>query len=779
MQAGHEMQSLPVNGHSRWEDPALATGNPDGEGSEGKPKGGLKIRPILAILKRNLPIILGITAIAGGVAYLGYKSTPLIYEGDFRILVEPITSQGRATDPTAISRATQSTQDGSSVDYPTLLQVLQSPELLSKIAAQIQTRYPEVTASMLERSLKNQDFTVARIGTNMLDNTRTLEVTYRGTDPQAVQFVLEKLAEGYLRFSLEDRKTRIGGGVEFIEDQLPGLQQRVTNLESQLQAMRQRYRFTDPAIENQQVVDQLKDVQNLKLQAQTEFQEQATLYTSLQNQLRLSPEQGLAASALSQNPRFQDLLTQRQKVQSQIAVSLARFTEDSPTVQRLRDQEQNLNRLIGQEAGIILGQSSPGVPGTSGVVAFQDPLRVTLIGQLVTAGNQARALQARTNQIVQTEGSLNRRLIELPAIVRQYNTLQQQLDIATKTLNQFLLQRETLRVEAAQKEVPWEVISKPKLVSSPLTGKPIATRGKKATQMLMAGVAGGLLIGVLAAFLREKLRNVFVTAEDLQDAVQQPFLGSIPSATKGFSGLSSGKAGKLANPFLDAFSSLYTNLRFLHTSGSIHSLAVSSVEPGDGKTIVALNLAQTAASMGQRVLLVDANLLAPQIHSLVDVPNNRGLIDVLQQKLDAEDVIQKSSLDNNLSVMPAGVVQLGATKLFASTEMSRIAKRLQEMFDLVIYDTPAMSGLTDLNFLGAKTDGFLVVVGVNKTKRSHFNKTLESLKKYRIPVVGVIANHVGAGHPYQSYPTAQTGNSSTDMPAAFLGNLKGTGDVVR
>lgn len=776
MQAGQDVQSLTMNNHRRVDDPSLATGDMGGESAEGKPKGGFKIRPIVATVLRNIPIIVGITAIAGVFSYLNYRNTPLIYEGDFTILVEPITSQGRATDPTAISRAQFSAQDNSTIDYPTLLQVLQSPALLSKIAAQIQTRYPDVTAGALARALKSQDLTVARIGTNLIDSTRALEVTFRGTDAQQVQFILDKLAEGYLRFSLEDRKTRIGGGVEFIEDQLPGLQQRVTNLESQIQSIRQQYRFTDPTIENQQVVDQLKNVQQKKLEAETALREQSTLFASIQRQLRLTPEQGLAASALTQNPRFQDLLTQRQRVQSQVAVSLARFTQDSPSVQRLRQQEQNLDRLIAQEASLILGRSSPGVSETAKVATFQDPLRISLISQLVSAANQAGALQARITEIENTENSLNRRLVELPAIVRQYNTLQQQLDIATRTLNQFLLQRETLRVEAAQKEVPWEIISKPKLVSSPVTGKPIATRGKKATQMLMMGVGAGVFLGLAAAFLLEKLRNVFVTAEDLQDAVQHPFLGKIPfSPERNFP--TNGKAANLSNLFSYAFSTLYTNLRFLHTTGTVTSLVVSSVEPGDGKTIVALNLAQTAAVMGQRVLLVDANLITPQVHLLVDVSNQRGLIDVLQHRLTIDEVLQKSPFDANLSILPAGIVQPGSTKLFASMEMQHLSRRLREMFDLVIFDTPALEGLTDLNFLAAQTDGFLMVVGVKKTRRSHFNKVLEGLKTYRLPIVGVVANHSGVKR--SSYPVAQLSETGAEMPAAFLGNLKETTDVAR
>lgn len=775
MQAGQSIQNMPIDEQRRLEDSLLALGEYGGENTvEDKAKGGLKIRPISRIVWRNVPLILGVTALLGGLAYLNYKSTPLIYQGNFVLLVEPITSQARATDPTAISRA-QVGQDNSTIDYPTLLQVLKSPELLSKIAAQIQTRYPEVSINTLARDLKNEAFVVQRIGTNQLDSTRTIQVAFQGADPQYVQFVLDQLAEGYLRFSLEDRKTRIGGGVEFIEDQLPGLQQRVNALESQIQDIRQRYRFTDPNIENQQVAEQLREVRKEKLQAETTLQEQATLYTSLQRQLGLSPSQGLAAASLSQNPRYQDLLAQLKKVESQIAVSLARYSEESPVVKRLQEQEANLNRLIAQEASRNLGQTSPGIAQTANVLAFQDALRVDLIRQLVTASNQTLALQARNNEILRNERELDQRLAQLPAIARQYNALQQQLDIATRTLNQFLLQRETLRLEAAQKEVPWEIISKPKLATDPETAQPIATRDKKARQLLMLGAAGGLILGFLAALLREKLRNVFVTVQDLQDAVPLPILSTIPP-NREKSAPYSGSANKFTPPFAEAFNALYTNLYFLNPETSIRSLVISSVEPSDGKTTVALNLAQMAASMGKRVLLVDANLFAPQLHALLELPNQKGLTDLLRGKFeDVRQAIQPSLLDDRLSVLTSGPVQLGATKLFASNEMQRLVKELQNQFDLVIYDTPALDGVTDTNFLLAQTDGLAIVVGINKTKRSKFNATLKNLKKYRLPVFGVVANHSDTTKAV--YTMSEQGGVS--MPRAFLGSLQESSNVTQ
>lgn len=774
MQAGQNFQNLPVNGHARLEDPSLAT-NDTGDASEGKRKGGLKLRPLVAIVRRNIPLIAGITALFTGAGYLLYRSSPPIFQGNFSLLVEPITSQARSTDPYAISRAQPGDMNGSSVDYPTLLQVLQSPELLSKIAVQIQAGgYSKVTAASLAKDLKNKDLTVDRVGTNLLDSTRTLNVAYQGTDPKQVQFVLEKLAEGYLRFSLEDRKTRIGGGVEFIEDQLPALQQRVNALESQIQSIRQRYRFTDPSIENQQVADQLKDVRQKKLESETQLREQATLYANLQRQLGLTPEQALAAASLSQNPRYQDLLNQLKKVESQISISLSRYNEESPVVQRLRGQQRNLNRLLGEETQRNLAESSPGVPETSRVVAFQDATRLGLIQQLVQSANQTRALQARTNEIIRSENNLDQRLTQLPAIIRQYNTLTQQLDIATKTLNQFLLQRETLRVEAAQKEVPWEIISKPKLVSDAATGRIIAARSKKAQQLLFMSFGLGLALGLAAAFLREKLRNVFVTAEDLQDAIQIPFLGNIPLRA----GMGRDNFGNKGNdPFSESFSALYTNLRFLNPGSDVHAVAIASAEPGDGKTTVALNLAQAAASMGQRVLLVDANLCRPQIHTLLDLSNQKGLADILSQKLPVESAIQHSALGENLSVLTAGNSQLESTKLFASNEMQQLMQKLRGMFDLIIYDTPALHGLTDTNFLAAQTDGVLMVGGVNKTRRSVFLRELDGLKKYRIPVIGVIANHVGKGQA-TSYLLNQPSGQQQAHPA-FFGNLKQSGDAVQ
>jgi capsular exopolysaccharide synthesis family protein len=200
--------------------------------------------------------------------------------------------------------------------------------------------------------------------------------------------------------------------------------------------------------------------------------------------------------------------------------------------------------------------------------------------------------------------------------------------------------------------------------------------------------------------------------------------------------------GYHASPVLEAFRSLYTNIRLLSYEMPIHSLVISAATPGDGKSTVALNLAQTAAAIGQRVLLVDADLRHPKIHTKLDLPNFQGLSDAISTDISLNDVIQKSPLDENLFVLTAGTPSIDPIKLLSSKKMHSLMEQFQDFFDLVIYDTPPLVGLADGSIVAAQTDGLIMVVSIAKTDRSMVTKALEGLKISSTPVLGVVANRV-------------------------------------
>lgn len=754
MRAEQDPRNLLLNGRSKFSE---SEPQDDGLTDPSTRQKGLDFGPLLRTVRRNILLIAGTTTVVTlAVAYVTLRE-PRVYQGTFRILVEPITSQGRSADPSAISRqSTDSTV--SNIDYPTLLQVLQSPELLAKIAAQIQSRYPEVTADSLTRAIKTENLVIQRIGTNLLDSTRLVEVSLKEKDPEKIEFILKEFAKGYLRYSLEDRRTRIGGGIEFIEDQLPSLQQRVNTLEGQLQTLKQQYRLTDPENEGKNLSEQLQEVRSQRLQTQRELAEQQTLYTGLQRQLGMAPNEAIAAAALSENPRYQELVAELKKVEAQLAVKSARFSDDSPVVKTLREQRDNLAGLVGDEARRNLGQRfDTGI--SPRVLAYQNSTRLALIKQLADTANTTQLLQIRTQAVSQTEAFLDQKLQQFPAIVRQYNDLQQQLEIATKTLNQFLTQRETLRIEAAQKEVPWELVAEP-AVAKDATNKPVPAKDDTVTRMMM-GLVGGLFLGLVAAFLKDKAGNVFYSSEDVPGALQLPVLSVIPFK-RSLDKLPS--ASVVEDSFSKAFNSLYTNIRFL-SSTPARSLVVSSAGFGDGKTTIALNLALAAAAMGQRVLLVDANLRLPQIHTLLNLSNSRGLTDLLAgDALELGEVIQQSPQDKYLSVLTSGELSLNSAKLLGSTQMQKLIEQFQDAFDLVVYDTPNLAEFSDANFISAQADGLILAVGVGKTKCPAIKQVLAELKRFRLPILGVVSNHPKKGFSAsQSY--GQSGQAYRDQPA--------------
>ncbi|HEY9909259.1 MAG TPA: polysaccharide biosynthesis tyrosine autokinase, partial [Thermosynechococcaceae cyanobacterium] len=613
---------------------------------------------------------------------------------------------------------------------------LQSPEVLDRIAKQIQSRYPDVTGNSLLGEIFSKDLVVQRLGATSPDPTRVLEITYRGKDPQKTQFILEELAKGYLRYSLDDRTSRIGGGIGFIEDQLPNLQQRVRSLEDQLQALKQRYRLLDPTVEGSSISKQLQDTRAQRVQTERELAEQQAAYNRLTGQLGLTPDEALAASSLSENPTYQSLIAQIKTLDAQIAIKSARYTEEGYPVASLLSQRKNLERLLEDETRRNLGQSFSGISQDSQIRTFQNETRLGLIKQLVDTAGTTQLLQIRREAVSKAEASLDQQLQEYPEIVRRYNDLQQQLDISTKTLNQFLTQRETLRIESAQKELPWEIISAPSIFKN-AQGQAVPEDGGASKRML-TNLGIGLALGILAALLKEKIRNIFYSSLDVPDALNLPALSVVPFK-KGSQQMS--RSLPPNDPFAKAFGSLYTNLRFL-TAQPVRSVVIGSAVAGEGKTLVALNLATTAAALGQRVLLVDANLRDPQLHTLFDLTHARGLTEVLtEDKMSWEEAIVP--LEPNLSLLTAGQVSQNSAQLLASKEMQSVMHQMQSAFDLVIYDSPNMSEFSDTTFLAGQTEGVVMVVSVRKVKRSRVKQALAELKKFRLPVLGLVSNHPG------------------------------------
>src|SRR4028119_27197 len=389
------------------------------------PQKKMNLRPLLRTVKRKALLIIGITGVVAVGAYLWSKSSiPRTYVGDFRLLVEPVTNEARTVDPSAITRGPGQqlpSQETSNLDYATQLEILRSPRILSEIYEQVRSRYPNLSYFIFKRSLVVQRYTGEKPAE--AERTKLLQVKYEAEDAKQVQFVLEVAAEKYLKYSLEERKTRIGEGVKFIDDQLPELQQRVDNLTSRLQMLQQQNKLSDPKTQGDELFAQVRKITSEQTATQGLLQEQKALYESLRKQLELTPDEAIAASALSEDPNYRTLQAKIQEIENQIAIESARFSEESPTLQTLTTKRNNLLALQSQEIQRILGQNLIGTTSNPQVLAFQNPTRVGLIQKLVETNNQVQLLEVRNQALANNRAVVEQQARDFPNIARAHSTI--------------------------------------------------------------------------------------------------------------------------------------------------------------------------------------------------------------------------------------------------------------------------------------------------------------------------------------------------------------------
>ncbi|AOY85003.2 polysaccharide biosynthesis tyrosine autokinase [Moorena producens JHB] len=690
-----------------------------------------------AVARRRGVVIVGVTVTGISFVIPRTLNEEPSYQSKFRILVEPVNAEN---DLGNLTPGLGNQNIKSSLDYQTQIQVLRSPELMEVVLAEVQKTYPEISYNSLIGNLK-----ITRLG-----KTKILEISYQGNDPDLILTILEQLAKVYLNYSLNERQTNLRQGIQFIENQLPSLQARVNELQNQLQAFRERYQFTNPDSQAELIASQITALkqENLALEQQ--------LAKSRFNLGSLQEETG-AVAALSEAPLYQQIIGQLREVETQIAAELTRFQAQSTAIRLLQNQRQNLLPILEQEAERILGS------------------------KLAEAVTEVQRLETQRQTLLVAQQQLKQQAQQMPALTRQYTDLELEIQIATEGLNRFRATWETLQIEAAQTEIPWEVIEAPV--------RPVAPISPNIQRSITLGAVASLAVGIGVALILEKLDNVYHTALELKQQTKLHLLGNIPinkqiAATPSNNSLAK-VGGLLSKPFtwlipalkqkstpyiyygdsqsshfLEALRVLYTNIQLLSSDRPIRSLAISSALPGDGKSTIAIYLAQTAAAIGKKVLLVDADLRKPQVHPRLQLSNQLGLSNLILQTLSPEDVIEQKLPVAGLSVLTSGQLVPDPTKLIYSHKMTQLMAGFHETFDLVIYDTPSVLGLADATLLTPHTDGLILVTRVGKTYRSALTQALENLKLSQIQVLGIVANGVKGDSlsPYKYYKSGYKGN---------------------
>lgn len=193
----------------------------------------------------------------------------------------------------------------------------------------------------------------------------------------------------------------------------------------------------------------------------------------------------------------------------------------------------------------------------------------------------------------------------------------------------------------------------------------------------------------------------------------------------------------------EQFRTIRTNIQFSAVDKKIQSLVVTSAEPSEGKSTVSSNLAVVWAKQNEKVLLIDADLRWPTAHRTFNLLNAAGLSSYLSNNAVYEEIIQETEVPN-LSVISSGPVPPNPAELLNSRHINTLIERLEDEYDIIIFDVPPINTVTDAQLLANKADGVILVVPQGIAEKGSVTHAVEQLNKVHAKVLGTVMNRFKA-----------------------------------
>lgn len=206
------------------------------------------------------------------------------------------------------------------------------------------------------------------------------------------------------------------------------------------------------------------------------------------------------------------------------------------------------------------------------------------------------------------------------------------------------------------------------------------------------------------------------------------------------------------SPVSEAYRTLRTNIQFSGVDKALKIITITSSDAGEGKTTIICNLAITMALSGKKVILIDADLRKPRVHSKFMISNETGLTNILAQKKPLESVIKTASV-KDLDIITSGPIPPNPSELLQSESMGNFLEDLKKKYDYILLDTPPVGMVTDAAILAAKSDGIILVVTSGKTHIDEAKRAKQLLLNVDAKILGVVLNKVNRYEKgyYQKY----------------------------
>ena len=582
--------------------------------------------------------------------------------------------------------------------------------------------------------------------------TDILEVSYLSKDPEQSAKVVNTLVKNYLENNLIVNRAEAVSAKEFLEEQLPKVEDSLRETESKIRQLKEENEFAAPSEDTNALIEGLQEIQAEISKARGEMANADSQADYIKNKLGLTAEQAVVLTTVSQSPEIRETVAKLHNAESELAILQARFTPNSPNVIELKEQIASLDELLGQQTVAIGGEKAGDIVKNIKGSEIQQQLTSELIQ--LEANNFG--LQQKIASLTQIEQDRRAKMKRVPELEQKLRKLNRDLDSFESTYKALWQQLQTVRIAESQDPGNVRVISNAVVPTKPISSR---TVGYLASGSLALLAAAGVIY--LLEINDKSIRSI----DEAKQLYGYTWLGTIPGIDK----------IKLLNlpeserdpsipkivlrdypslPLNESYRMLQSNIKFLNADQSARSIVITSSAAKEGKSTVAANLAASMAQVGNRVLLVDANLHHPIQHLIWNTSNDDGLTNVIAEHLDPRMIVEE--VLPNLDLITSGTMTPSPASLLDSQRMRMLMDYWSEGYDFVIFDTPSLDLTADAPIMGRMADGVLLVVtlGVDRSQASY---TKDILAQSGLNMLGMVFNGVSSQFDNRStyYPVVK------------------------
>lgn len=668
---------------------------------------------IQIVLRRKLMIL--------GIAILGVTIAA--------ILTLRVTPLYIATSTIEVQRQETQIIEGASVDpaviaddqyMATQYSLLRSRSLAERVAEVLNLssdeRYADQSLPREARLEQAAGRIVQGIRVSPEGRSRVINVSYVSPYPNEAARVTNALVETFIQTNLERKYNTTAYAREFVEERLQATRQALEESERRL-------------------VEYASNADILEIDAEGSGSLDASSIISLNQEL-----------AAAESAR----INAEQRYKEAQSNPTTRAMLESEDLSQLRARRSELNAEYQEK----LGTFKPGYPEMvqlqARIASLDEEIELERAGIVTALGAEYRAAQAREASLRDRVNELRDELQDLRDRRIDYTIIQREVD-TNRTQYEALLQRmKEISIASGVGSSQVSIIDRALVPTAPF--EPNLRRSLLQAFILSLGLGIGL------AFALNYIDDTIKSPEDVKNKLGLAAIGVVPKV-KNSTDIVSSELSDPRSAISEAFFSTRTALQFTTANGAPRSILMTSTRPGEGKTSSTVALAMAFAKIGQRVLIIDADMRKPSF--IADSGASIGLSGILTREAELMQNVVASRHDG-LFLLPAGVIPPNPAELLSSPRLKSVISEAESAFDIVIVDSPPVLSFTDAPLLGSLCEGSVLIIQSGSIRTPSATRTIGRLLESRSNLLGAIltkfdAKKVGYDSAYYYYSYSQKG----------------------